>query len=129
MKEQSEVRALKEGRYVLIDDEPCKIVSIDTSKPGKHGSAKANIVAIDIFTGAKRTLQAPVSEKVFVPQIDKRRAQVIAVHAGNAQLMDMETYEMFDMAVPDEFKEGLEAGKEIEYLSAMGRRMITRASG
>src|SRR5688572_6989211 len=70
MKEQTEVRTLREGRYVLIDDFPCKIVSIDTSKPGKHGSAKANITAIDIFTGTKRTLQAPVSEKVFVPQID-----------------------------------------------------------
>lgn len=127
MKEQTEVRALKEGRYVLIDDEPCKIVSIDTSKPGKHGSAKANIVAIDIFTGTKRTLQAPVSEKVFVPQIDKRRAQVVAIHAGVAQLMDMETYQMFDMNVPEEFAANMEAGKEVEYLEAMGRRMITRA--
>ena len=128
MKEQTEVRALREGRYVLIDDEPCKIVSIDTSKPGKHGSAKANIVAIDIFTGTKRTLQAPVSEKVFVPQIDKRRAQVVAIHSGTAQLMDMETYQMFDMQVPEEFAATMEAGKEIEYLEAMGRRMITRAS-
>jgi translation initiation factor 5A len=61
--------------------------------------------------------------------IDKRRAQVIAVHGGQAQLMDMETYQTFDMAVPDEFKEGLEAGKEVEYLEAMGRKMITRAQG
>lgn len=129
MKEQTEVRALREGRYVLIDDNPCKIVSIDTSKPGKHGSAKANITAIDIFTGTKRTLQAPVSEKVFVPQIDKRRAQVLNVHGGSVQLMDLETYQTFDMDVPDEFKEGIEPGKEIEYLEAMGKRMITRASG
>ena len=127
MKEQIEVRALREGRYVLIDDEPCKIVSIDTSKPGKHGSAKANITAIGIFTNSKRTLQAPVSEKVFQPLIDKRRAQVIAVHGGSAQLMDMETYQTFDMEVPEAFKDALEAGKEIEYLEAMGRRMITRA--
>lgn len=129
MKEQTEVRALKEGRYVIIDDEPCKIVSIDTSKPGKHGSAKANIVAIGIFTNSKRSLQAPVSEKVFVPLIDKRRAQVITIHGGMAQLMDMETYQTFDMEVPEEFKATMEAGKEVEYLEAMGRRMITRAAG
>lgn len=127
MKEQTEVRALKEGRYVIIDDEPCKIVSIDTSKPGKHGSAKANIVAIGIFTNSKRSLQAPVSEKVYVPLIDKRRAQVINIHGGTAQLMDMETYQTFDMEVPEEFKGAMEAGKELEYLEAMGRRMITRA--
>jgi translation initiation factor 5A len=126
MKEQTEVRTLREGRYVLIDDEPCKIVSIDTSKPGKHGSAKANITAIDIFTGTKRTLQAPVSEKVYVPMIDKRRAQILNVHGDQVQLMDMETYQTFDMGVPEEFKDQLEAGKELEYLEAMGRRMITR---
>lgn len=127
MKEQTEVRALKEGRYVIIDDEPCKIVSIDTSKPGKHGSAKANIVAIGIFTNSKRSLQAPVSEKVYVPMIDKRRAQVINLHGGTAQLMDMETYQTFDMEVPEEFKNSMEAGKEVEYWEAMGRRMIVRA--
>lgn len=126
MKEQTEVRALKEGRYVLIDDEPCKIVSIDTSKPGKHGSAKANIVAIGIFTNAKRSLQAPVSEKVFVPMIDKRKAQVLALRGGTVQLMDLESYETFEMPVPDEFQGRIEPGKEIEYLEAMGRRMITR---
>lgn len=127
MKEQTEVRALKEGRYVLIDDEPCKIVRIDTSKPGKHGSAKANIVAIGIFTNSKRSLQAPVSEKVFVPMIDKRKAQVLAVHGGAVQLMDLESYQTFDMPVPEEMQGQIEAGKEIEYLEAMGRRMITRA--
>ena len=28
MKEQTEVGKLKEGRYVVVDDEPCKIQSI-----------------------------------------------------------------------------------------------------
>ena len=59
--ETKEIRELKVGRYVNIDDEPCKIISIDTSKPGKHGSAKANIVATSIFTGAKKSLVGPVS--------------------------------------------------------------------
>ena len=36
-----EVRELKEGRYMMIDEEPCRILSIQTSKPGKHGEAKA----------------------------------------------------------------------------------------
>jgi len=129
MKEQVEARTLREGRYVLVDEEPCKILEISTSKPGKHGAAKMNITAVSIFTGSKQTIVTSVNEKVFVPMIDKRRAQVIAVHGGSAQLMDMETYQTFDMAVPEEFKEGLEAGKEVEYLEAMGRKMITRAQG
>jgi translation initiation factor 5A len=127
MKEQVEARTLKEGRYVLIDDEPCKILSIETSKPGKHGSAKMRIEAASVFTGAKRSMIAPVSEKVFVPMIDKRRAQVLSVMGDKAQLMDMESYQTFELSVPEEFREGVQSGKEIEYMEAMGRQMITRA--
>lgn len=127
MKEQTEVRLLKPGRYVLIDDEPCKITSISTSKPGKHGAAKAKIEAASIFTDQKKTMMAPVTEKVFVPMIDKRTAQVVAVMGDQVQLMDMETYDTFEMPIPDEYKGQIEAGKELSYLEAMGRKMITRA--
>ena len=35
--------SLKVGSYIVIDGEPCRIVSYDHSKPGKHGSAKARV--------------------------------------------------------------------------------------
>lgn len=127
MKEQTEVRLLKPGRYVIIDDEPCKIQNITTSKPGKHGAAKAKIEATSIFTDQKKTMMAPVTEKVFVPMIDKRTAQVVAVMGAQVQLMDMETYDTFEMPIPQEYEGQIEAGKEISYLEAMGRKMITRA--
>lgn len=127
MKEQVELRTLKEGRYILIDDHPCKIQSISTSKPGKHGSAKARIEAIGIFDNAKRSMVAPVTEKVFVPMIDKRRAQILSIQGSVVQLMDMESYETFDLPLPEEFKDKLASGGEVEYFEAMGRRMITRA--
>jgi translation initiation factor 5A len=72
-------------------------------------------------------MAAPVTEKVFVPLIDKRTAQVVAVMGDHVQLMDMETYQTFDMEVPDDFKDQITAGNEISYLEAMGRRIITRA--
>ena len=78
MWEMKEIRELKEGRYVNVDEEPCKIVKITTSKPGKHGSAKANIEALSIFTGAKKSIVGPVSTKVQVPMIDKRKGQVLS---------------------------------------------------
>lgn len=126
MKEQVEARTLKEGRYVLIDDEPCKIQNIETSKPGKHGAAKMKIEGASVFTSSKKTMICSVSEKVFVPIIDKRRAQVLSVHGDKIQLMDMESYQTFELPVPDEFKGQVEAGKELEYFEAMGRQMITR---
>ena len=128
MKELSEVRTLRVNRYVIIDDEPCKIVSISTSKPGKHGEAKARIEAIGIFDGQKRSIVDPVKHKVHVPMIDKRTAQVLSLVGDTAvQLMDLETYETFEMPIPEEFKGQLQPGNEIQYLQALGRKKITRA--
>jgi translation initiation factor 5A len=122
-----EVRTLKVNRYMIVDDEPCKIVDYSTSKPGKHGEAKAKIVAIGIFDGQKRTVVHPVKHKVQVPIIDKRSAQVVSIQGDEVQLMDLETYEMFNVPIPDEYKDSLEAGKEVQYTEALGRKMITRA--
>ncbi|MCD6461893.1 MAG: translation initiation factor IF-5A [Thermoplasmata archaeon] len=122
----AEVRELKVNRYMVIDDEPCKIVEMTTSKPGKHGEAKARIVAIGVFDGQKRSVVYPVKHKVQVPMVDKRSAQVLAITGDEVQLMDMETYETFHVPIPDEYRDALEPGKEIQYLEALGRRKITR---
>jgi len=39
MSKPVEVGSLKVGGYMVIDDQPCKIVSITKSKPGKHGES------------------------------------------------------------------------------------------
>ena len=126
MKQLAEVRTLKVNRYMIIDEEPCKIMSISTSKPGKHGEAKARIEAIGIFDGQKRSVVHPVKHKIHVPLIDKRTAQILALMGDHVQLMDLETYETFEMPIPDEYKGQLEPGKEILYLEALGRKKITR---
>jgi translation initiation factor 5A len=126
MKEQVEIRELREGRFVLIDDEPCKIDSIEKSKPGKHGASKARIEARSIFTNAKRTLLGTVSDKCWVPIVDRRTAQLLSFHGGVAQLMDKDSFETFDIQVPEEFAEGLVPGGDVSYLTAMERRMITK---
>ncbi len=126
MKELAEVRTLRVNRYVIVDDEPCKIMSISTSKPGKHGESKARIEAVGIFDGQKRSIVHPVKHKVHVPMIDKRNAQVLALMGDNVQLMDLETYETFEMPIPSEYKGQLEPGKEINYLQALGKKKITR---
>jgi translation initiation factor 5A len=126
MKQLAEVRTLKVNRYMIIDDEPCKIMSISTSKPGKHGEAKARIEAIGIFDGQKRSVVHPVKHKVNVPLIDKRTAQILALMGDNVQLMDLETYDTFEMPIPSEFKEQLKPGNEVSYLEALGRKKITR---
>jgi len=127
MKELSEVRLLRVNRYVILDDEPCKIMSISTSKPGKHGEAKARIEAIGIFDGQKRSVVHPVKHKVHIPIIDKRNAQILSLMGKDTvQLMDLETYETFEIPIPDEYKGKLAPGNEIMYLEALGKKKITR---
>ena len=89
-----DVGSLRVGGYMLIDNEPCHIVDITKSKPGKHGSAKARIVAIGVFDGQKRQFVKPVDSNTEIPIIDKRPGQVFAVNPTGVQIMDLETYNL-----------------------------------
>ncbi|MHA1216500.1 MAG: translation initiation factor IF-5A, partial [Candidatus Thorarchaeota archaeon] len=73
---KTEAKTLKPGSYFIIDGEPCRVVSIEKSKPGKHGAAKANIVAIGFFDGRKRNAIMPADRMVDVPVIDKKSATI-----------------------------------------------------
>ncbi len=128
MSKPMDVGELRVGSYVIIDDEPCKIVSFSKSKPGKHGAAKARVVAIGVFNDAKKTIVKPVSAQVDVPLIEKKTGQVIALLPAAVQLMDLETYEMSEAPYPDdqELKDKLTSGVEVEYWQILGRTRITR---
>ena len=124
MKEQTEIGKIKEGRYIVVEDEPCKVVGIATSKPGKHGAAKARIDAVGIFDGVKRSIVQPVSAKTYVPIVERKSGQVISISGNNAQLMDMKDYTNFEIPIPEDKKGTLEVGKEITYIESMGKRKI-----
>ncbi len=123
-----DVGELRVGGYMMIEGEPCRIMDITKSKPGKHGSAKARIVAIGVFDGQKRQFVKPVDANAEVPIIDKRPGQVFAVNPSGVQIMDLETYEYLDAPFPDEeeIKSKLAAGAEIEYWKILGKVKITR---
>lgn len=127
----TDVRSLKKGRYIIIDDEPCKISDITTSSPGKHGSAKARIEAIGIFDGKKRSIIKPTGDKIDAPLIDKRSGMVTAIMGERVQLMDMETYETFEVPTPapEDLEGTLEESAEVEYFETLGRYKIVRVKG
>ncbi|HII07756.1 MAG TPA: translation initiation factor IF-5A [Methanotrichaceae archaeon] len=124
MKEQVETRALKEGRYVIIDDEPCVIKNIAKSKPGKHGSAKARVDAVGIFDGQKRSIVQPVTTKVYVPVVERKTGQVLTIGKNSAQLMDLGDYGTIDVPITDDVRAKLEEGKEVSYLLVMGKTKV-----
>ncbi|NIP62868.1 MAG: translation initiation factor IF-5A [Nitrosopumilaceae archaeon] len=133
MSKPADLGSLKIGSYILLPvsneatGEPCRIVEYDTSKPGKHGSAKARIVGVGIFDGQKRPHVGPVSMQVHVPLIDKRTGQVISITGDTIQVMDSETFETIDMTLIDEEVQGkLETGQNVEYWKVMDRTKIMR---
>jgi len=131
MSKPMEIGALRVGSYVIIEGEPCRIVDLSKSKPGKHGSAKARVVAIGVFDGAKRSFVKPVDAQAEVPIIEKRGGQVIALLPATVQVMDLETYEILETPIPEEeeIKSRLEPGVEIEYFRILGRTKIMRKKG
>tara|TARA_B100000029_G_scaffold454206_1_gene480552 strand:- start:1692 stop:2087 length:396 start_codon:yes stop_codon:yes gene_type:complete len=125
----TEIRELKTGSYIVVEGEPCKITDYKTSKPGKHGEAKARIVAVGLFDNRKRSLVHPVKHKVHTPMVDRKKAQVLAMVGAEVQVMDLETFETFNIPltnVPEEFHGDLDSGREIQYLSSMGKHLVTR---
>ena len=133
MSKPTELGSLKIGSYILLPvsdqptGDPCRITEFDTSKPGKHGAAKARIVGVGVFDAQKRPHVGPVSMQVHVPLIDKRAGQIISVTGSNFQLMDSETFETLDADLVDEEIEGkLQQGQDIEYWNVMSRIKIMR---
>ncbi len=120
------IKALKPGRYCIIEGEPCKVLSVTTSVSGKHGAAKARLDAIGLFDNKKRSIVKPADAPIDVPIIEKKSAQVVALMGETAQLMDMETYETFESPIPEELKSHITQGAEVLYWDVMGKRILVQ---
>jgi len=77
---------LKKGTHCMIKGNPCKVVEMTTSKTGKHGHAKAHIVAIDIFTGKKLEDLCPTTHNMECPFVKRTEYQLLSVDEGTGQV-------------------------------------------
>jgi len=126
-KKFTNIGSLKQGSFVLIDGFPCQVRSVEKSKPGKHGSAKARIVAFDVFGGQKRGLLKSTGMEAEVPIMLKGSAQVVAVMGDSIQIMDLQSFETFDVKKPD--ISGLASGVEVEYIKWGDQVKVLRKKG
>ena len=115
---------LKVGSYVIFQNQACVVKSIQTSKTGKHGSAKCRIEAVGIIDGQKRIELYPGSDNVVVPIIEKKIAQVLSVGSDKANVMDNETYETFELEIPEEMKDQVKEGGLVVYWIVMDKKVM-----
>ena len=116
--------SMKKGSYILIDNVACRVTDTQTSKPGKHGHAKIRITAVGILDDKRREFVGPAHDNVNAPIIEKRSAQVLSVSADNANLMDSESFETFDLKIPEELKTDVVEGCSILYWVITGTKVM-----
>lgn len=119
----------KAGSTILVEGEPYTVRSNDISKTGKHGHAKCRMEAIAIFTGKKKVITVPGHERFEVPNIDKKRAQVLSLEGDLVSVMDLESYETLSVPYLEELKDSLEPERQVEVWDIEGKQMVMRVLG
>jgi len=116
---------LKKGGYIQIKGHPCKIAEMSTSKTGKHGHAKMNIVAIDVLTGKKYEEMTPTSHNVDAPIVSRDEFQVVGMDADYLSLMDGNGNMKDDVRIPEDptlvarIREGMDAGDKDVWVAVL----------
>lgn len=118
------VGTLKKGDTIILDGAPCRVTDTATSRPGKHGHAKVNMTAVGMLDGKKRQTVMPGHDRVEAPIVEKKNAQILSISGNMANVMDIETYETFDMEIPEEMKAEVKEGVEVLYWVLMGAKVM-----
>ena len=125
----SSVGSLQKGNYVIIDGVACKVIDTQTSRPGKHGHAKVRLTGIGLIDGKKRVTVMPGHDNIEVPIVDKRNAQVLSISRNKANVMDSETYETFELEIPEELKGDAVEGCNVLYWVILDQKVMKQVKG
>ena len=117
----------KIGTNIIADGKPMTIKKMDVSKTGKHGHAKCRFEAIGILDGSKKVFVVPGHERLEVPLVEKKKAQVLSKGEKSVSVMDLETFETLEIDVPEEevFDE-MQEGGNCEYWDIEGVKIVKR---
>jgi len=116
--------AAKSGITILVEGVACVVKSNDISKTGRHGHAKCRIETVGIIDGKKRVFICGGHEKLEIPHIEKRKAQVLNMVGDKASVMDLESFETLEIAKDKSLE--LKGGEQIEYWKIGEEKIIKR---
>ncbi len=118
----------KTGTTILIDGEPYTVRSNDISKTGKHGASKCRIEAVGIFVDKKKIVAVPGSERFDVPNMDKKRVQILSMSGDVVTVMDLESYETIDIPFHENIRNEIVAEKYGEMWIIEEKKMLMRVT-
>ena len=123
------VSTLQKGSYIVLEGVACRVTDTQTSRPGKHGHAKIRLTAMGLVDDKKRVAVMPGHENVDVPIVEKKNAQVLSIHGNTANVMDSETYETFDMEIPEELRGQVAEGSNVLYWVILNEKFMKQVKG
>lgn len=123
------VGSLQRGNYVVIDGVACRVTNTQTSRPGKHGHAKVRLEAVGLIDEKKKIIVAPGHDNIDVPIIEKKTAQVLSIQGDAVNVMDSETYETFDLKIPEELKGQVVEGCNVLYWIILNDKVMKQVKG
>ena len=118
------IGTLKKGSNVGVEGVASIVTDVSVSRPGKHGHAKVNLMAVGILDGRKRNLVMPGHDMVETPVIGKKTAQVLSVSGDMANIMDAETFETFELKIPEELQGQVTEGTNIIYWIILDEKVM-----
>ena len=123
------VGSLQKGNYVVIEGVACKVADTQVSRPGKHGHAKVRLSAVGLIDGKKKVIVLPGHDNIDVPIVEKKNAQVLSIAGDTANVMDKESYETFDLEIPEELKGQVVEGSTVLYWIILDKKVMKQVKG
>ena len=128
-----EAGQIKKGGLIMIKGQPCKVADVSTSKTGKHGHAKCNFVAYNIFNNKKLEDMIPSTHGTTVPIVSRTEYTLVDIaDDGFVTLMNESGETREDLELPsypegydDEIKKDFDEKQLIVVvLKACGKEQI-----
>ncbi len=123
------IGTLKKGNYIVIEGIACKVCDIQVSRPGKHGHAKIRMTGVGLMDGKKRVIVAPGHDHVDTPIVEKKNAQVLSISGNTANVMDNESYETFDLDIPEELQGQVKESSQVLYWIILEDKVMKQVQG
>ena len=123
------VGSLQKGGYVVLEGAACLVADIQVSKSGKHGHSKVRLTAVGLVDEKKRVTIMPGHDSVEVPIVEKKAAQILSIHDNIANVMDSESYETFDLKIPEELKGEVSEGVSVLYWLVLDDKVMKQIKG